>query len=752
MVAYSDQGYGEVLDQARTPAVSFRDVIFSLRRHRRLILACATLGSLVGTCVLMILPPTYTAETSIVLDARRPRVVDLPSIVAEQTTNPEAAQLRSEVDILQSDDLAGRVIARLGLLQNPSFQQRPSLLSVVTSEAKKHILERFPRLVAWVPMLRATSAAAGRSTGAEQTAFANAIQAYKANLGVVNDGRSYVIRLTYRSPDPQLAARIVNTHVQLYLSDQVAYKQEIGKQATAWLTRELSNLQMKLRTSEEAVQRFREENQIVQSGDTTLLNQQLAAVNAQLPAAAAERAAQESRLKHARELLQRGSTDTETNVLDSPLIQRLREEEAAVLRRQAELRTLYGDHHPSILRVDAELRDLRASIRLAVGRIIKSIENDVQIARTKEEEVRARLVELERRSVIAERAQAKLRDLQREVAANTSLIDVLLNRYKQVSAQEEIQQPDARVVSLATAPISPSFPKLRTHVPIILAASFFISIGLAFVKDLMSRGFKGSHEIEVECELPNLGSVPMVPRAWPRVAAPHDLVIDHPRSSFAEAIRYIRNSIQVTSLTRDSVPKTVLITSSLPQEGKSILALSLARSFAQAGRRTLIIDCDLRNPSIGRMVGCQTPAGDLSRVLSREIHWQDAICTDAKSALQFMGAETAMFAPNDLVSSFAMRDLIDQCRQHYDIVILDSPPITAVSDALTLSRWVDATMLVVRWGVTPREIAKTSLHKLFQNGARLCGAVLTQVDMQRGVFSPAELEYYHKHNRAYYVQ
>lgn len=749
MVGYLDRSPPDRID-ARRPGVSLRDILFALRRHQWLILGCGLVGTLIGVSVLLAIPPSYMAESSLVLDARRPRLLDLPSLVSEQTTNPETAQLRSEVEILQSEDLAARVITRLGLVNHPEFQHHPSPLAALKEQAEAMVAAHFPQLAQRLSLLSNGPAPLPHGVGPQQVSLASAIAVYRAGLSVANDGRSYVIRVQYRSRDPQLAARIVNTHIQLYLADQVAFKQEIGKQTTAWLSRELSNLHTKLLSSEEAVQDFREENKIVQSGDTTLLAQQLAAVNAQLPLVEAERANQESRLKHAQDLLRRGMEDTQLDVIDSPLIQRLREQEAKVVGRQAELETVYGDQHPSVQVVNSELHDLRKSIRGEVDRIVKGLQNEVDVARTKENALRDRLVELEGRTVAADRAEGKLRDLQREVAANNSLIEVLLNRYKQVSAQEEIQQPDARVVSPASTPISPAFPTLHKQVPIILIVSLLFGASLAFLRELMRRGFKGPHEIELECELPSLGSLPMVPRA-PRNSSPQDLVIDQPRSGFAEAMRYIRASIQATDLALAASPKTFLITSSLAHEGKSVLAMSLARSFAHSGKKTLVIDCDLRNPSMRKLVGKSAKDPDFVQVLSCEAHWLDAVDVDEKSGLHVLGTNAPIFAPQDLLSSAAMLELIEQCRRYYDVVILDSPPITAVSDALTLSRYVDATILAVRWGVTPREIAKTSLHKLFQSGARLCGAVLTQVDMRRGVFSPAEFEYYHKQNRTYYA-
>jgi polysaccharide biosynthesis transport protein len=738
-------------DTGAAPALSLHEVFFSLRRHRWVVLACTVIGSLAGAALLMAIPPTYTAESSIVLDTRKPRLVDLPSIVSEQTTNPEVAQLRSEVDVLRSESLANRVINQLHLLNNTEFQSGPSRLSAVVADIRRALDHHVPRLAAWLPVLRQTPPKPVAPSVTAQLERAHALTVYREHLSVINDGGSYIIRVQFSSHDPQLAAQIVNTHVQLYLSDQIAYKQEIGKRASTWLTQELSNLEAKLRASEAAVQSFREQNQIVQSGDTTLLSQQLAAVNAQIPAAETEVERRESELERAKELLKHNSLDSEPDVLDSRLVQQLREQEATLQQKKANLEATFGDRYPQVEKTNAELGTLEQNIRAATTRIIQGLQNQVDVARAKSEELRKRLIELEQRSVIADRAEGKLRDLKREESANNALIGVLLTRYKQVSAQEEIQQADARVVSAAVAPIAPSFPKLSAHLPIIVVVSFLVGASFAFVKELTRRGFKGTQEIEVECELPSLGSVPVVPSVWPG-QAPQNLITSSPHSTFSEAIRYIKNSIQAGGLSARAAPKTFLVTSSLPHEGKSVLAMSLARSFAVSGKKTLLIDCDLRNPSVARAIARPPDTPCLTQVLNRDADWRDGIYKDDKSPLDVLSAAAPTSAPHDLVASPVMRALIDQCRRQYDVVILDSPPITAVSDALTLSRWVDATMLAIRWGVTPREIAKTSLNKLFQSGARLCGAVLTQVDLRRGVFSPAEIEYYHKQNRVYYVQ
>jgi capsular exopolysaccharide synthesis family protein len=749
MVAYLEYRNSGAAEVAHPPSRPLHEIMLALRRRQWLIIAVGLLGFGLGACALLMVPPVYTAESSIVLDARKPRVIELPGFVSEQKA-PEVAELRSEVEVLQSEDLIRRVIERLDLVGRGEFRAQPSRMSVLIAQAREALATYLPWLAVAAPV------AEGEATPEAVDSEMGMLQAYRKRLNVANDGRSYVIRIQYKSHDPALAAQIVNMHVRLYLEDQVAYKRAIGHKAATWLKREIAGLESTLQASEAAVQEFRERNQIVLSGGTTLLSQQLASVNSQIPDAEADLAGRESRLQHARELLRKGRFDTESQVLDSVVVQNLRQQESVLIRRQAELRTTYGEQHPAVMKADAELRDLRETMKQAVGRIVNQLENEVAVARTRDRELRSRLFELEKRSLLADRGETKLRELEREVTANRNLMDVLLTRYKQVSAQEEIQQPDARIISTALAPISPSFPKFALHLPVLFIGATLFGVMLAFIREFMQRGFKGSHEIETECELPSLGSIPIVPCTWWKNGSPHDLVIERPRSSFTEAIRSVRNSIQAGFSPGESLEatRTLLITSSLPNEGKSVLALSLARSAAEAGKRTLLIDCDLRAPSLQKMIGAddRIDRPDLSMVLSGNAFWADAVCSDAKSGISFIaGAGSGRLRP-DLLSSRAMSKLLDQARQLYDLVILDSPPITAVSDPLILARFVDATVLAVRWGKTPREIAKTSLNKLFQNGAKLCGVVLTQVDMRRGVFSPAEVEYYQYRNRSYYAE
>jgi succinoglycan biosynthesis transport protein ExoP len=747
------------LDEVVHRTFLLRDFFHALRRHRLLVAVITIIGTIAGSAVVLFLQPQFTATASVVLDPRRPHVTDLPSVFSDQPTqDPEALQLKSEAKILQSEDLARRVILGLGLMGVPEFQNHPTVVPAFVENitraltAKTEHVAVYLGLPSWV-VDRIRGAPTGSVTAIQRDQMAAAIDFYLRRLSVLNDGRSYIITVKFSSADAELAAKIVNTHIELYLADQVAFNRTATRQATEYLREQVATLQVKQRASEEAVQQFREDNKTVVVGGTTLRSQQLTYLNAQMPTLRADLDHREAMLRQAKQLRERGQLDSNSDMLNSPTIQNLRSQEAVLMRNVAELRVNFGENYPAVRKAQTQLDDTRNAIKQEANRIIANLENEVQVSRTRITELSSQLTGMTQETVVADRAQAKLQELDREAEADRTLLKTLIGRLKELEAQEGMQQANAREMSPALPPSTPTTPRLLFLLPLIMLGSSCAGAGVAFMRELTNRGFRGSGEVELECDLPSLGSVPVARAGWTTASRPHDVILDRPRSSFAESIRYIRNAIQEGPQTAESSSTAILVTSSLPNEGKTVFAISLARSFAQAGKRVLLIDCDMRKKSLSDMLGPGTNAlddhPDLGDVLNGEALYTDAIHSD-RAGLDFIPSRPSLFAPQDLLSRRSMPKIIEQCRRSYDIILLDSPPVAAVSDALILSRYVDQTLFLVRWDRTPREIAKLTTRKLLAYGTNLVGVVLTNVDLHRGSFSPMEIEYYHKLNRKYY--
>jgi succinoglycan biosynthesis transport protein ExoP len=751
-------------DETVVRTAVFRDFLHAIRRHRILVLLFALIGTSIGGAVALSLQPQFTAGATVVLEMRKQRVADLPSVLSEPTAAPEAIQLRSETKILQSDELARRVITGLGLAGLPEFQNETSRLDDYTRRLRSAVADKMREAATAIPVLSFLDTVAERLvapvtnvTGQLHDKASTAIDIYRRRFAAINDGRSLVITVQFTSADPALAAKIVNTHIELYLADQVAFQRTATQQAGQWIREQIAGLQTRQRASEEAVQGFRESNKIVMSGGTTLLAQQLGYLNMQVPVVRAELAQREIQLRQARDLQKSGRIDTGADILNSLTIQSLRQQEALLVRHVAELQTGFGNLHPSVIRAKSELADLRNTIRLEMTRIVANLENSVEVAREKQEDLAGRLAGLEQQTVTADRAEAKLHELERDAEADRTLLKTLISRSKEIEAQDGAQRADARVLSEAFEPVAPTSPRLMFLLPLIFAVSTLLGAAVAFLRELTHRGFKGAGEIEQECEIPSVGSVPLAQVGWRKTTAPHDFIVEKPRSSFAEAVRSVRQSVEehrneaaIGNWSSDG--KVVLITSSLPKEGKTVLAIALARSFALSGKRTLLIDCDMRKPSMCGDLGA-SPVDDhpdLAAVLEGSAIYNEAIRHDSRTGLDFIPSQLSSYAPQDLLSRSRMAELIAQCRRHYDVVVLDSPPVTAVSDPMILSRYADQVLFAVRWGYTPREIVKLSSRRLLAAGATISGIVMTNVDMRRGVFSPAQVEYYHQFNRAYY--
>lgn len=745
------------------PVVTFLDITSVLRRHGRWILAVTLLSAVLVGAALLQVPKRYLGEVTLMLDLRRPAVANLQGSAAQaQPSTVDPAVLRSEVKLLQSEPVAREVIRALRLDEVPEFR-RPALLPSLAE-----------RSIAFAESLglpaRATVHWLRRELGAKDDdstrppqadgAPPSLIRAYEERLTVSNDGRSHLIEVSFLSEDPALAARIANAHVEAYIRWQAETKRDLGRTASIWLNDELETLRARVQAAEEAVQRFREAEQIYSTaaatssqaapylrGDTVLA-QRLAELNSQLTLATMDRNAREARLEQARALVARREADRITEVGSSPLIQRLREQEATVGRREAELRSRLGPRHPELLTVQAELRDLQNAIGAEIQRVLEGLSNDVRVARAREANLRAEIAALEQRSAQTARAEITLRELEREATVSRALHENLLTQRQVIGIQQGIQQSDVRVVSYATVPTRPSSPKVVQGALIAAGAVGLLLVAFAFAREFMFRGIKGVADLEQAIGLPCLGTVPLLPRRVMQSGRPAD-AMGKPRSLFADSVRSVRATV--------SLPKTLLITSALPGEGKSTLSVALGRSLAIAGYSVLLVDADLRHSSVAAALGDESRDGWLNDVLDVEEEagtaWPSIwpVRVEQWSGLHYLASRSGDGrAPQDLLASSAMHGVLERAAREYDVVLVDSPPILAVADALIMASQAEATLLVTWWRHTPKDAVALAVSKVTRAGGHLIGAVLNQVDMKRGSFAPNDPEIYRHYAMAGY--
>ncbi len=743
-------GPGETVADGADETIDLRRLFDTLWRRKMIIVGTMLLVTSATVLYVMQLTPLYIATTEIIVAPPRAKVVNIesvaPSLRSDYYTNDTQAA------IIASRVLAEKVVDRLDLMNNPAFNPdlRPPRKGLLDRLGLRRFLPEGFRLRALIPESWRT-AIAGLDTlvdgGGTDPSAADAareptpeeeraalreyvVDAYLAGLDVTPSDSSRVIEVSFTSSDPVLAARLANAAVQVYIDDQVASKAKTTRQATAWLQERAVALKKKVEAAARAVEEHRRRTGLVDVDGSNVLNKQIAELTTKLITVRAQRAEAEARYKQVKKLLKSpGGIDSAAAVLRSPLIQRLREQEAEVVRKIAEMKTQYREGHPKMILARSELQDLVAKIETEVRKIATNFGNELEIARVRERNLNEEIAKLKRKLDAQSGAEIKLRALETELEANRKLYDTILARLKETSVQDStLVQPDARVISPATVPESPSYPRKRLIVGVAFAGSALLGILIVLLLEHLDSGFRSRDQLEAVTGLPALGVVPRPRGRFANATPVYDDILERPHTVLAESLRSIRTGLLLSDV--DNPPRVVLITSSVPSEGKSTTALALARTAAKAGQKCLIIDADLRKPTLHDSLGVPDGVG-LIDYLSRDVPLEDMIHIDFRSGAHFILAGRVAPHPADLLGSAKMRGLVRALRATYDLVIIDTAPVLAMSDALVLMREVDKTIFLVRYERTPRDVVLAGIRELRAAGASLAGLVLSQVDLRK---------------------
>lgn len=739
------------------PAASKREFDLSqffaiLLRNKMLIIGVIVIGTLLSIFLVQRMTPLYSAQASLVLQRQQINLGGRSAESVVQGLNPDFFTNETEAEIIRSRSLALKVVEQLDLANNPMFNPQLSEPKVGLIGSLKNALgiasfkEIFPE--SWRASLgmeddesaeapvALTAAQKGQMLREQLVdvfltgAGGQVGRLFDGGLAVEVDGSSLVIDLYYVSPDPDMSALAANTVADIYILEQLNAKYEATERANRWLADRVGELRLRVEGSSRNLESFRRRAGLVNVGDTTLYAQQLAELNSQLIGSRTILAEAEARYNQVQRLLETpGGLDSAAAVLESPLIQRLREQESELTRNIAELETQYRDAHPKMMLARSELEDLQKKINQEVNKVAINLGNELEITEIRQEKLEAEIERLQGRVSEQNQAEVKLNELSSVAQADRELYETVLARFKQVDTQQQqLIEPDARVISYATVPQNPSRPRKS----LIIGAGFVLSglIGflLAFVREQLESGFRSVEQVEEVTGIPAIAMLPRVSGANKPGKAPYDLVVDRPTSSYAEAMRTLRTALLLSDV--DRPPRTISITSSVPGEGKTTAALSLARAAAKSGQKVLIIDCDLRKPSLHKAL--QVPNGQgIVDYLSREKELEDVIEIDFKSEAHYILAGPSVSNATDVLASNLMSELLEALADTYDLVVLDTPPVLAVSDTLVLGRQVDKTVFIIEWNRTRRSAAAGALKQIVASGADVAGAVLAQVDVKK---------------------
>lgn len=730
--------------------VDLAQTLRTLWRRRILIVACMFLVIGATWAYSTRLPRVYTATTTVMLNTRQPRVIDLKEVMSQAA--PLFITVSSEVEVIRSRTVAERVANTLDLYQDPDFN--PSL------RPQRQGSDLFRSISSLWAEMKATLSGAPAAQEVDEAQRQRNIRAGVVNaviggMDVSVIPQSLVIRISYRSTDPVKAARIANAIADAYLVEQLETKFEAVRRATTWLNSRLDSLRQAVETSERQVMAYRSQAGLVEDRGRPVEMQKLTDMNTQLVQIRSQRTELEAKLGRINALAKgevNGSIADE--FVDSPLIQHLKQFEAQLSREESDLASRYAERHPLMVKVRAELAETRKKLRAETERQIQALRGELSVLRERESSLGGQIREAERSTIRQGSDEIRLRELEREAQANRAIYEAFLSRFKETGEQEQIQQADVRIISAAEVPRGPSAPRVSLMVGAAALLSLLVAVILVMVLEQLDNTFRSREQLEDATGLPSLGLIPAI-RTLKGRRLVEAYMSENPSSSFAEAFRIVWFALKhgLPEPQPGGRPSSVLITSSVPEEGKSLTALSLARTAANLSMRTLLIDADLRRASIAQTLGVKPDHG-IADVLAGRSPLDQAIIKDPRSKLDLLTglpikAQDYQF---DLLSPENINKLLESLRGRYDLVVIDGPPTLPVADVQLLAQFADRVVFCVRWDKTPKENVQSALRMLQDVNARIGGLLLTRVNLRRHArYGYGDLGHYYGSYHGYYT-
>jgi len=693
----------------------------------------------IAVAALLVLKPRYTATAQILFDSRKQNVFQLQAAGGGQAMAIDAGSVESEVSLIQSFGVLRRVVEKLKLDETPEFGPEAtrgfSLLSLLPwrSPAREEMV-------------------LDRSLSPQQLA---AIKKLRDGIWAKRVGVTYVVDISATSRDPLLAARISDALAESYLVEQLEARYETARRASAWFSERLVTLGDQLRQSEAKVAAFRQQYGLVDTQQGGGIDkQQVSELSAQLVLARAQTAEKRAKYEQAERVSKgSGSNAAVSEVLSSQLISNLRTQEAEVARREADLAAKYSGAHPLLANVRAEHADIKRAIGAEVQRIIANFRNEYEVALKREQSLEQSLARFTNVATANDNVKIRLNELEREVESNRTLYQNFLTHAKEAREETTLATNDSRIITPAVVPTTASFPRPIIFLSIAGILGLVGGVSLAFALDQMEKGFVTSEQVETATGLPVLavlqkfGQRELQDKSGRLLTIPQYLE-HNALTRFGEAMRTVRVSIHLSDV--DNPPKVVLVTSSVPGEGKSTLAATLATSAALTSQRVLLIDGDIRHPSTSKLYGLDSNKG-LVDFLAGNTPGLEAMKTFIDGRLTVLPAGTISAKSADLLHSQKMFSLIEAARGSYDLVIIDCPPVTAVVDSRVMANHVDKVLFVTEWRRTPREVVERAIGLMSEHRDRLVGLVINKANFVDMRYYSSYYSYYYSHSyKSYY--
>ena len=709
----------------------------TINRHRVGIILLVIAVSVLATMYALSLQPIYRGTATVLLDPVRKKSVSNEEIYDSVAGTPRDYYL-TQIEIIKSRDYAERLVRVLNLTRHPAYdprQQRPD------KSWLDSLLEKFKSV-------SSSETSPAPDAISEEMVRETAISRVMNGISITQTRNTQLVKVSFDSSDPVLAERVPNALSMIYIVADLESRTGAARQSMSFLSDQAEKLKSQLAESERELQQFRESQKIVVTKGLSLSDatRRLEGLTTSLEDARRKRSDAELLYKQV-SAAARGQSSEALETLPAlqkePVLQRLKETEAEAERRASEASKRYGPEHPRIVSVQSDLKVAREAVRRQVSAVAESVAKEYEIAKANEAAIGQAHARATVEAQVFNRTEFPLTRLERNVESNRRLYEAFIQRANEVRIGD-IQQPIARIVDLARPPTSPSGPDRRRIVLLSGLGALFAGVAIALFLTLLDKGIKTGLDLEARLEIKAVG---VLPRMKSAPDAPLDrMVVDDNSNTFSEGIRTVRSDVQLSTL--DSPHKTVLITSTIPGEGKTTVACNLAFAFAQV-KKTLLIEADMRRPKVARALELASNRPGLSEFVSGDIGIEQCVHPVNNTGLYVLQSGKVPLNPLEMLSSHRFADAMESLKAMFEVIVIDSPPVELVSDSMVLSRFATAVLFVVKADHTPYPLARQSLIRLRRVGAPVLGAVLNYFDVEKahryyGDYSSFGTEYYYR--------
>ena len=688
-----------------------------LMRFKWGIAGLGLLSAIVTALIVINADNIYESSATLLIESNQPSITSIEDIYGIDAQSRE--YFSTQFELLKNRNLAERVIRDLDLLTNPEF---------IPEEEGGFSPREF------LSALLSSQESATVTVDPEQVLLANVLEKFNGQLTISPIRNTDLVTITFESQDPRLAADVANRLANAYIESNLEQRLESTQLASNWMSERLSGLRSTLDESEQRLQEFLETEQLVDIEGVAALNiQELDELTTQNNEARRVRAESETVYRQIQETGESSIAELLSipAVLNHPAMERVRDNLDDVEQEIADLSQRYGRRHPRMIALNSPLVEVQRTLERQAQQVLGSIKNDYQTAVDNERLTQQRLDRAKTEFQDVNRKSFELRELTREVETDRELYDIFFTRQRETDQTDDFQATSAIVVDPAVAAIEPSKPRRSLIIAIALAAGLMLGVMLAFLRDMLDNTVHSPAEVEDRLESTTLGVIPFV-KQDKKTSKNTELAYmgfaDDSHSSFSEALRTIRTGIMLSAL--DKPYKLIEVTSSVPNEGKTTVSINLASVLGQM-KKTLLIDADLRRPSLAKSLGMDSHTPGLTNVIAGTAELRDCIFKNEVGGFSCLVGGQIVGNPLELLSSRKFNALIEKLKESFDYIVMDTPPTQAVSDALVLGSMADATVYVVKADATPINVVKTGLSRLRYANANIVGITLNQVDTQK---------------------